>query len=565
MKCIATYEQVRNFAFRIRMRRPGPDRILLDGFVSAMKQKDQNDGGQLAVLQVFMRSISMMTGTRVGLLDRTGACIFSVDEDEERPGDEQFSHPCHVDFAHLSSPMVVDSPEEKGAMVCLLPIGPHIIAFSDVNKRRREHRLVTSLKNSLPLIAKIVGGEGVIFDDDGLRLINVDGNGEPNLQFKNKISGYSLKAMRECRVVIGPSTSTPGAMAVRLPITRNFGLGFNNEQAVIQKIKLQEQVNRDKTAKYTFGDIIGYSPAMVPVKDRAARASNTHSTVLLCGETGTGKEVFAHAIHNASARSEKPFVALNCGAIPHSLIESTLFGYVKGAFTGASSEGNAGILEQADGGTLLLDEISEMNYDLQARLLRVLEDREVSRIGSKKPVKVDVRIIASTNRDLDRMVEEGRFRQDLLFRLDVVRLTIPPLRERSEDILPLARLFIQHLNRTLNTYIIDIDGQAEKALVSYSWPGNIRELRNCIEVALNTAEKDMITLNDLPFRLRVVVEDVDIMDVASRNSGLNLRNVMEKEEKQYLLRVLKSVNGNRRQAAKLLGISTVTLWRKLHA
>ena len=207
-----------------------------------MRKTNNEKSGQLTAIQALMQSVSVMTGMRAGLLDRTGVCLLAVDGDEELHGAEEFLHPYQIDFAQLASALVVDFPAEKGTKICLLPMGRYIFALSDLNKRRLEHRLITSLKNSLPLIAKIVGGEAVIFDDDGLRLINVDGNGKPNLQFKNKISGYSLQAMRENRVVIGPSTSTPGAMAVRLPITKHFGLGFNNEQVVIQKIKLQEQV-----------------------------------------------------------------------------------------------------------------------------------------------------------------------------------------------------------------------------------------------------------------------------------------------------------------------------------
>jgi sigma-54 dependent transcriptional regulator, acetoin dehydrogenase operon transcriptional activator AcoR len=520
---------------------------------------------RIVAIRSILFSISTMTGTRVDLLDHNGELILSINEEgEDIERGKRNIHREQFDFAQLSSPLIIDSTEEKGAKTCLLPMGQYIIALSDFNKRRRENKLMASIKSSLPLIAKIVGGEGVIFDDDGLRLINVDGNGEENILFNNRISRYALQAMCENRVVIGPSTSTPGAMAVRLPITKEFGLGFNNEQAVIQKIKLQEQINRNKVAKYTFEDIIGDSVSMMKAKERAEKASHTNSTILLCGETGTGKEVFAHAIHNASIRSDKPFVAINCGAIPSSLIESTLFGYVKGAFTGANSEGHSGFLEQADGGTLLLDEISEMEYNLQARLLRVLEDREVLRIGSKKPIKVDVKIIASTNKDLDQMVEEGKFRQDLLFRLDVVRVTIPPLREHREDILPLTRLFIQQLNRTLNTYILDIEERAAKALVSYTWPGNVRELKNCIEVALNTAAEDTITLNDLPYRLWKNIDSLNETNAEQDDAGLNLKNAMEQMEKQYLLRVLSSVKGNRQKAAKILGISKVTLWRKLH-
>ena len=223
-------------------------------------------------------------------------------------------------------------------------------------------------------------------------------------------------------------------MAVRIPITREFGFGFNNEDTVRRSNKLVSEVRKHQTAKYNFSDIIGESPPMKELKEIAKLAAKSHSSVLIYGETGTGKELFAHSIHNASQRYNKPFVAINCAAIPPTLIESELFGYESGAFTGAKKGGYPGVFEQANSGTLFLDEISEMDIDLQAKLLRVLQEREVMRLGGRKVIPLDVRVIASTNKPLDEMVQEGKFRQDLFFRLNVFDIKLAPLRKIRDDI-----------------------------------------------------------------------------------------------------------------------------------
>ena len=250
------------------------------------------------------------------------------------------------------------------------------------------------------------------------------------------------RAMELGRPVIGPSLLEDGALAVRIPITDAFGVGVNNVLSVKQKKLLSASSQRDG-ARYTFADIVGESPTLVRCIQQAHQLAGTSSTVLVFGETGTGKELFVQSINSASQQSGGPFVAMNCGAIPPSLVESQLFGYEAGAFTGARKEGQQGLFELASTGTLFLDEISEMGLELQSRLLRVLQERELVRIGGKKVIPLNVRIIASTNRDLWQMVAAGKFRQDLYYRLNVMELSIPPLRERIEDIPLLVRHFIK--------------------------------------------------------------------------------------------------------------------------
>ena len=506
-------------------------------------------------------------GGNTSLLDRDGNCLLSVnpegDEIVERRG-----RPLNLGagLPQLDQPGVIESRQVKGASACVIPLGEYVLVASNHEAVKKDQKLLESLKKALPSIARVVGGEGVIFDEEGRRLVNVSPDGNFNHELDKKVSRYAMESMRDYGVVIGPSTSTHGAMAVRVPLSKSFGLGFNNELAVRQKRKLQEQINKDKTARYTFDDIIGESQAILNAKQLAEKVTQTNSTVLILGETGTGKELFAQAIHNASGRSNKPFVAINCGAIPPSLIESTLFGYSKGAFTGAIKEGQAGLFELAHGGTLFLDEISEMDYDMQAKLLRVLQENEVTRLGDKRAIPVDIRVISSTNKDLEQLAAENKFRQDLLFRLDVVRINIPPLRERKEDILKLAEYYIQKLNYLLGTYILGIEPKEVRALLNYNWPGNVRELRNCIERALNTAVGGEISLNDLPYRIQIgVVEPAaDVVHSITAGEGNeDLNSIIARVEKEQIMRVLNIVKGDREKAANVLGISLVTLWRKI--
>jgi transcriptional regulator with PAS, ATPase and Fis domain len=278
------------------------------------------------------------------------------------------------------------------------------------------------------------------------------------------------------------------------------------------------------------------------------------STVLLLGETGTGKELFAQAIHNHSERRGHPFLAINCGAIPRELLESELFGYSGGAFTGAHRRGRPGKFELASGGSVLLDEIGDMPPDMQVKLLRVLQTGEVCRIGEHKPIAVNVRIIAATNSDLQKKVESGNFREDLFYRLNVLPISIPPLRERPDDILPLARHFLNRCSQSLNKPALNFSGEAERALMAQRWPGNIRELENAVERAANLVDGDRIQPSDLG--ITVVGR---LWPQRPTAGGLSLAEL----EKQAIEANLEAARYNLSQASRILGISRATLYNKI--
>jgi transcriptional regulator of acetoin/glycerol metabolism len=307
-------------------------------------------------------------------------------------------------------------------------------------------------------------------------------------------------------------------------------------------------------ARFTFEDIIGVSPAIQETKKLAMVSALGTSTVLLLGETGTGKELFAQAIHNHSERRGHPFLAINCGAIPRELLESELFGYSGGAFTGAHRRGRPGKFELASGGSVLLDEIGDMPPDMQVKLLRVLQTGEVCRIGEHKPIAVNVRIIAATNADLQKKVESGNFREDLFYRLNVLPISIPPLRERSDDILPLARHFLNRCIHSLNKPALNLSGESERALLAQRWPGNIRELENAVERAANLVAGDQIQPSDLGIafegRLRPQKPTTGVLSLAEL-------------EKQAIEANLEAARYNLSQASRTLGISRATLYNKI--
>lgn len=305
-------------------------------------------------------------------------------------------------------------------------------------------------------------------------------------------------------------------------------------------------------AKSTFKDIIGSSEIMSKTKKTAMKYAGYDSTVIIWGETGTGKEIFAQSIHNASRRKREAFVAVNCAALPETLLESELFGYVKGAFTGARQDGKVGLFEQAHKGTIFLDEISEISLSMQARLLRVLQEGEITRIGDDKVIPVDVRIISTTNQNLEKLVDQGAFRKDLFYRLCVLELHLPPLSAHLEDIAELVNSIIKKKNKKLGTQIRDADQEFIKNLKLMEWPGNIRQLENFIERVMVMSEK-----NDLdPEILPLVVKNTSMKNV-------NLKSILENKEREIIQATLKRTNGNHREAAELLGITTTTLWRKI--
>jgi len=313
-----------------------------------------------------------------------------------------------------------------------------------------------------------------------------------------------------------------------------------------------------KAIRPTFDTIIGESKAISDAKRKALKVAKGDSTILLLGESGTGKELFAGAIHSASERSKGPFVVVNCVSIPENLLESELFGYEAGAFTGASPKGKKGKFEQANGGTIFLDEIGDMPFPLQGKLLRVLQERTIEPIGSKSLIPVDIRIISSTNKDLLQLVKKGLFREDLYFRLAVIPIVIPPLRERNGDILLLANHFRKVYNSLLNKNISAISKDVAKILLNYSWPGNVRELKNVIEHATNLETGNEISIESLPATLIKYKEKKNI---------LNLRISSLKEQEETLIKEAIARFGNttagKTEAARFLGISRATLYRKL--
>ncbi len=303
-------------------------------------------------------------------------------------------------------------------------------------------------------------------------------------------------------------------------------------------------------------EIVGESRAMRSVIERARRIAPMRSTVLIQGESGTGKELVARLVHTSSPRRSQPFVALNCAAIPDSLIESELFGHERGAFTGAVAR-VPGKFEIAHRGTLFLDEIGEMNRAAQVRLLRVLEEQEFMRVGGSRAIRVDVRVIAATNADLDEMVSGARFRQDLYFRLKVVTLALPPLRERREDITPLVRLFVDQIGRANDLHPRRVAPEALEALRGYDWPGNVRELHNLLENLLVSTRGDELRLEDLPPALRTAGAGPPTLP------EIRPGQTIDELEREAIRRTLASVRGHRQRAARMLGIGVRTLQRKI--
>jgi two-component system response regulator AtoC len=313
--------------------------------------------------------------------------------------------------------------------------------------------------------------------------------------------------------------------------------------------------------------LLGRSPAMRDIYRTIRQLSRSASTtVLIEGESGTGKELIARAIHYTSSRREEPFVAVNCAALTETLLEAELFGYEKGAFTGAAATGKIGLFEAADGGTIFLDEIGEMGFELQAKLLRVLQDKKFMRVGGTENISVDVRVIASTNRKLQERVREGSFRHDLYFRLKVVTITAPPLRERKEDILPLAKHFLDLFSRQFSRQVGGFSPEAEKFLLSYPWPGNVRELRNIVESSVILETGEVISARHLQLdaaRLADEPRRTGHADApAAPAEGPDDRTIAA-VERRHILRVLNETMWQRGQAADILGIHRTTLANKI--
>jgi len=392
---------------------------------------------------------------------------------------------------------------------------------------------------------------------ENTRLHIVLKTGEKELCDVQRVQGRDMLANRIPIIKDGEVIGAAGTVLFRsIEEIRSMAKKLEALEKTVSKYK--NEISKMYRARYTFDSIIGQNKQMLELKELAAKAAVTDSTVLIQGESGTGKEYFAHAIHNASNRRYGPFVQINCAAIPHELLESELFGYEGGAFTGAKREGKIGKLELANGGTILMDEISSMPYSMQAKLLRVLEEREFERIGGNNRIRMDVRIIACTNENLQEAVKQGKFRHDLFYRLNVVELNIPPLRDRLDDIPLLCENILDKLALTIGISRKTITNNAMKALTLYNWPGNVRELRNVLERAANMSAGNIITLENLP----------DYINNSLANNYINIDKSCLKDrvintELNAILDALKASNGSRTEAAKLLGIHRTALYKKL--
>lgn len=392
---------------------------------------------------------------------------------------------------------------------------------------------------------------------ENTRLHLVVKTGKKEIRDIQRIQGHDMVANRVPIIRGGEIIGAVGAVL--------FKDASDVREMAKELIELENKINEYKgeierlqDSRYTFNSIITQNPKMEYLKKLGRTAARSNSTVLILGESGTGKELFAQAIHKASYRKFGPFIPINCAAIPKELLESELFGYEAGAFTGARKEGKPGKFELANGGTIFLDEIGDMPLEMQVKLLRVLEEKEFERVGGNKKITLDARIIAATNEKIEEAVEKGKFREDLYYRLNVINIDIPPLRDRKEDIPLLCDHLIEYLSKELNTDKKKIDERTMEILMEYHWPGNVRELRNVLERAITLSSQKLILPNHLPERL--VKNKMEIKD---GERVYPLKEVVAEAEKEAIIAALNQAKGNKTLAAESLGIHRTALYRKM--
>ena len=396
-----------------------------------------------------------------------------------------------------------------------------------------------------------------------LRMPGIDG-----MAFTREVTGRDNAPLVIMLTAYGTLQTAVDAMKVGAYDYLTKPLSLDNLEMVIDRglesRRLREENRRlrlELDKRFGFDSLVGNSKAMLDVFETTRQVALARSTVLITGESGTGKELIAHAIHRLSPRAEQPFIVVHCAALNENLLESELFGHEKGSFTSAH-ERTTGRFERADGGSLFLDEIGEINASTQVKLLRVLETRAFERVGGSEPIEVDVRLIAATNRDLRQRVDEGRFREDLYYRLNVVNIHLPPLRERSEDIPLLLTHYLEQSARENGKALSGFTSEALKVLCAYQWPGNVRELRNSVERMVVMARGSALTLKDVPTDLRNAVALSLETPAAPPPAAPSLD--LDVNERSLISRALQETGGNRTAAAKVLGISRRTLHRKLH-
>ena len=388
------------------------------------------------------------------------------------------------------------------------------------------------------------------------KFIEVLETGQPVLGYIHDLNGHEIIASRIPIIQDGNIVGALGKVVFK-DVNELYALtkkvdSLRNELDYYKKTMFQKNSTSLELLK-------GKNPLMASLVQTAQRVAKSGSNVLLRGESGTGKELFAKLLHTDSTRSQGAFIKVNCAAVPENLLESELFGYEEGAFTGARKGGRIGKFELAEGGTLFLDEIGDMEMGMQAKLLRVIQEREIERLGGSKPRKIDVRLVAATNRDLEAMIRDKQFREDLYYRLNVVTLSIPPLRERKDDIESLIQIFIKKFNLQFSQTVTDITIETQNVLMKHRWPGNVRELENIIERAFNMLDGSEIQLKHLPNYLKILADNETRPYV-----GGSLGNIMAGVEKEALIDALDTSNGNKVQAAKTLGLSRAGLYKKLN-
>ncbi|MDM5329123.1 sigma 54-interacting transcriptional regulator [Neobacillus sp. CF12] len=403
---------------------------------------------------------------------------------------------------------------------------------------------------------------------ENTRMHIVAKTGQKELVALHPINGSDMIANRYPLIIDGELVGAVGTVMFRNP--EDWLLYKNKIQHLVEEVNYYKtKAGKNVKSKYYFSNLIGNSPSFTAVKKLAERVSGSQSAILLLGESGTGKELFASAIHNNSARASFPYVPINCASIPEHLLESELFGYDDGAFTGAKKGGKKGQFQMANRGTIFLDEIGDMPLAMQSKLLRVLQEREILPVGGQKSIPVDVRIIAATHRNLEEMVEEGTFRQDLYYRLNVIKIEIPPLRERNGDIELIAINLLEKLERNFYRKGIELSTEVVERLYQHKWPGNIRELENVLERSINVLDGNKIELAHLPLYLRddetgsvpeksTVRESVNMADIPVKS----LKETLAQVEKQAILNALSLANGNKQEAAKLLEIGKTRFYEK---
>ncbi len=447
-------------------------------------------------------------------------------------------------------------------------ISGKIFEFEDAIEKKERMDILSQIMNNFDKCVLVVDYDGKIIDanDAAVRELKI------GIDFRNNFRNINI--IRKNEVIFGKDVFSAEIekrkytlVGVLLPIS-----SFTNKEYKIflfnNYSKTNEEISKITVAAnpISIENIIGDSEAVLDLKDKIKKIADTQSTVLITGESGTGKELIARAIHSCSKRSKKPFIAINCGAIPDSLLESELFGYVKGAFSGASSEGRVGKFELANGGVIFLDEIGEMPFYLQVKLLRVLQERTIVRIGSNKLIKLDIRVIAATNMDLKQRIREKKFREDLYYRLNVIPLRVPPLRERGEDIFLIMKILMEKYNKIFNKNVHSIDNEVKEIIKNYSWPGNVRELENTVEFMINMCDEKGIITKDMIYE-NIIKNSISGNQNEKINSEKDTPLMTLEESEKLLIKKALSIYGSdtagKNLCAEKLGIGIATLYRKI--